>query len=529
MWRPRASTKWLLVLVLALGATGLQPATSISQGARQIVIAHPGPIYTMDAPVTWFISTHWLTMMLYDCLIWRKPDLSGYVPQLAERWENVAPDRWRFFIRRNATFHNGEPIDADTIKWNIDRVRTRTDFLVQPQWQFVKEVQIVDRYTIDVITDGPKPYTEYDISYNGCNILPPKYIAQVGEKEFARKPVGSGPFKLVEFKEGERYVFEAWDGYWGGRPQVDRVIYQVIPDQSTQVAALIAGQVDIVPNVPVTERDRVSRTRGLKIVEGPSGFHHNLLARARVDFGEMGKVYPGYKPATLDKRIRQAIFHAIDRNLLAKIQGAAFPTLVRINCKLPEVPQKYCGSEAAAEAFNPDKAKRLIQQAGYDPEAGRKPLLYFDAPAFQLGNEKEVAEAIKVMLEAVGFDVRLNVLELSAFTEQISRKGTNRDLVLQPLGGSASLVPLFYRCEWPKEKSTYYVCDRNWQRYGDAILREMDPQKRLEHWRRWWEFFVDHASTISLYEVQRLYGMSAKVDWKPRADGWVTPRDARVR
>jgi peptide/nickel transport system substrate-binding protein len=520
------------VLLLALGLPLVWlPARSEAQAPSQVVIAHPGPIYTMDSPVTWFISTHWLTRMLYDCLIWRKKDLSGYEPGLAERWENVAPDRWRFFIRRGATFHNGEPINAETIKWNLDRVRTRTDFLVHPQWQFIKEVQVVNEFTVDVITDGPKPYTEYDISFNGCDILPPRYIQQVGEKEFARRPVGSGPFRLVEFREGERYVFEAWDRYWGGKPRVDRVIYQVIPDQATQVAALLAGQVDIVPNVPVTDRQRVERTRGLRIVEAPSGFHHNLLVRSRMDFGEMTKEYPGYQPVTLKKEIRQAIFHAIDRNLLARVQGAARPTLIRINCAFPEATpkEKYCGPEPAKEAYNPERAKALIRAAGFNPDAGNRPLLYFDAPAFQLGNEKEVAEAIKAMLEAVGFEVRLTVLELSAFTEKISRRGTNRDLLLQPLGGSPSLVPLFYRCEWPKEKSTYYVCDRTWQQVGDAILKEMDATKRLGLWKRWWRHYIDHGGTVSLYEVQRLYGMSARVDWTPRADGWVTPRDARAR
>lgn len=71
----------------------------------------------------------------------------------------------------------------------------------------------------------------------------PDYMAEVGEEEFARSPIGSGPYRLVEFTESDRYVFEAWDGYWGGRPEVDRVIYQVIPEVSAQVAALLAGQV----------------------------------------------------------------------------------------------------------------------------------------------------------------------------------------------------------------------------------------------------------------------------------------------
>lgn len=526
--RARSIVKVAAIIVATVVLGTMVPQVARSQTGRQIVIAHPGPIYTMDAPVTWFGSTHWLTMMLYDCLIWRKPDLSGYVPQLAERWQNVAPDRWRFTIRRNATFQNGEPINAETIKWNIDRVRTRTDFMVRPQWQFIRDVVVADANTVDVITDGPKPYTEFDISFNGCNILPPRTLQQMGEREFARRPVGSGPFRLVEFRDSERYVFEAWDGYWGGKPQVDRVIYQVIPDQATQVAALLSGQVDMVPGIPATERRRIQGTPNVKIVEAPSGTVHDLIARTGMNYGEMAQQYPGYVPTTLNKKIRHAIWYALDRNTLAKVQGTGRPNLVRTPCAFTEVPRKYCGEAAAKSAYDQERAKRLIKEAGYDPAAGKKPVLHFDAPAFSVGNEKEVAEAIKAMLEAVGFEVRLNILENAAFNSQIANRGRNRELMLVPLGGNPSLVPLFYSCNWPRT-SYYWSCDRSWEVLSKKIRSEMDPQARNKLWEQWWNFFADHAGTIALYEVQRLYGMNSNINWTPRSDGWVTPREAQVR
>lgn len=88
----------------------------------EFVFAHPGPIRTMDAPVTWFGSTHWLTNTLYDCLIWRAADGDGYVGQAAESWENVDPLTWRFNLREGITFQNGEPLDAEAVKWNVDRL-----------------------------------------------------------------------------------------------------------------------------------------------------------------------------------------------------------------------------------------------------------------------------------------------------------------------------------------------------------------------------------------------------------------------
>ncbi len=275
----------------------------------------------MDAPVTWFGSTHWLTNLLYDCLIWRDADGSGYVGQAAERWENVDPVTWRFYLRPGITFHNGEPLDAEAVKWNIDRVMTREDFLVQPQWQFIDKVTVIDPTTVEITTDEPHAYFEYDVSYNGCELLPPKYMAEVGEEKFATAPVGSGPYKLTELALNEKYVFEAWDGYWGGRPEVDQIVYQVIPETASQIATLLAGQVDFVSNVPIPDRERLEAADGVGLLRGPANQQHLLYARFETTSGKLTENYPGYEPTTMDKRIRQAVSHALDRELLGEYPG----------------------------------------------------------------------------------------------------------------------------------------------------------------------------------------------------------------
>lgn len=489
----------------------------------EFVFAHTGPIRTMDAPVTWYGSTHWLTNLLYECLIWRKTDGSGYVGQAAESWEALDDVTWRFHLRPGLTFHNGEPLDANAVKWNIDRVRTREDFMVMPQWAFVKEVKVVDDVTVDVITPKTHAYFEYDVSYNGCELLPPKYIEEVGEEEFAKKPVGSGPYKLTEFVASERYVFEAWDDYWGGRPEVDRVIYQVISEPASQIAALLAGQVDLVANVPLPDREKVCGTEGIQCLKNTSNRLHLLYLRTEIESGEMAKEYPDYQPATLDKRIRHAISYALDRNLLAEVQGSGYPTVVRVGRYYPEgFADKYAGPEVADEWYDPEKAKELIKEAGYDPDAGNKPKLYLDSPGFYFGNEKEVVEAIEVMLEDVGFDVELNILEKAAHFEQIVEPGTNRDVLQVTLGGGPSLVPLFYVCDW--WEPTYHVCDPEWDKVSEKIYLTIDADERLKLWEEWWDYFLDYAHTVTLYEIDNTYAMSEDFEWTPRSDGWMTFR-----
>ncbi|MDP6586236.1 MAG: ABC transporter substrate-binding protein [Anaerolineales bacterium] len=291
--------------------------------------AHNGPIRTMDAPVTWYGSTHWLTNTIYECLIWRNWDLSGYHGQAAESWEALDDTTWRFHLRPGITFHNGEPLDAEAVKWNLDRVMTREDFLVHPQWAFISEVQIVDDVTVDVLTGAPEAYFEYVVSYNGCELLPPDYMAEVGEEEFAKNPVGSGPYQLVEFTASDRYRMEAWDDYHQGRPDVDTIIYQVIPDSATQVQAMITGDVDMMAKVPEPDRIKLASTPGIDLLLAPMNRMHHLYLRADTSRGAMAETFPGYEPATLDPLVRKAVSRALDRTTLAAVQGASVPNFVR--------------------------------------------------------------------------------------------------------------------------------------------------------------------------------------------------------
>ena len=512
-----------LVLSLTVSLFGLVWADGHE---TEFTFAHSGPIRTMDAPVTWFGSTHWLTNTLYDCLIWRAHEGGGYVPQAAESWESIDDVTWRFHLREGGIFQNGEPLDAEAVKWNLDRVMTREDFLVHPQWAFIDHVTIVDEWTVDVITGKPHAYTLNDISYNGCQLLPPDYLTEVGEEEFARNPVGSGPYKLVELKESDRYVFEAWDDYWAGRPAIDRIIYQVIPEQASQIAALLAGQVDFVPSVPLPEVARLQGESDILLQQcAPSRMIH-LYLRGETESGAMDETYPGYEPATLDIRIRQAISHALDRTLLAEVQGSARPALVRIASTHREsFAKKYHGELNADVWFDQDKARALIKEAGYTN--ANKPKLFFDAMAFQLGNEKEVAEVVKAMLEDVGFEVELNILGLSALREQVGSPGNNRDAYMVALGGSPFLTPLFYTCEW--QQANYNVCVEEWDSVGKQILTTIDADERLALWERWQEIFIEQAVTVPLYEVVGVTAMNNEFDWTPRADGWFTFRDLKLR
>ncbi len=523
--------KHVLTVLATLLLGVLSGGAALGQGDPvTFTFAHPGPIRTMDAPVTWFGSTHWLTNTMYDCLIWRAADGNGYVGQAAERWEPIDETTWRFYLRPGITFHNGEPLNADAVKWNIDRILSRPDFLVHPQWLFIKEVVVQDATTVDIITHRPHAYFEFDVSFNGCQILPPGYMAEVGEEEFARRPVGSGPYRLVEFTPSDRYVFEAWDGYWAGRPEVDRIVYQVIPEMGSQVAALLSSQVDFIRSVPVPDRVRVGEWPDLDLLTGPAGFQHLLYALYQTETGQAGITYPGHVPVTQQKLIRQAVSRALDRELLAEVQGNARPSLLRSDEFHPEHRGQWAGEQAAIDFYDPELARQLIVQAGYDPAAGRRPILHLDSMDFQQGSEKEIAEVMAALLEDVGFDVRLNILGLAAYQEQVFNSGNYRELALALIGGSPALTPLFFSCTWETPRSRPCdVAEGEWDELNARILSTVDVSERLTLWDDFWDFYVDEAIEITIHHIDQVMAINNMFEWTPRADGWMTFRDLRIR
>ena len=180
---------------------------------------------------------------------------------------------------------------------------------------------------------------------------------------------------------------------------------------------------------------------------------------------------------------------------------------------------------AIEEWYNPDLARELLAEAGF--AEGEGPTIYLDAPTFQMGGEKEVAEVAAAMLEEVGFTVELNILDASAYGEQISSGGNNRDLNMVTLGCAPSLVPLFYQCSWVQ--ANYNVCVEEWDAVAQEILRTVDPDARMALWEQWWDFYLDYSQTITLYEIDNVMAYnSSEFVFTPRKDGWFTFRDVQL-
>jgi peptide/nickel transport system substrate-binding protein len=221
---------------------------------------------------TWFdpaetpgVITPFLTLYaLHDALVKPMPG-NAFAPCLAESW-TVSKDGlvYDFGLRRGVRFHNGEPVTAEDVKFSFERYRGASAKLLHDR---MAAVETPDARHVRFKLKQPWPdFLTFYVSATGAGwIVPKKYVERVGEDGFKRAPVGAGPYKFVSFAPGDALVLEAFDGYWRKVPSVRRLVLRSIPDESTRLAALKRGEVDIVYSIRAELAAELERTKGLTL------------------------------------------------------------------------------------------------------------------------------------------------------------------------------------------------------------------------------------------------------------------------
>src|SRR5690606_27187242 len=238
-------------------------------------------------------------MAIYDRLVDRDAE-GNFVPGLAVEWGPVDDTTWEFKLRQDAKFHDGTPVTADDVVFTFERLFTG-NYGASNNINPINGVEKVDDYTVRLSTD--EPYAAMLARTMYAHIVPKHYVEAVGDEEFSLKPMGSGPFKFVEWSRDEKFVVEAFDDYWGGRPLADRIIFRPISENSTRVAAMRTGEVDIIVNVPPDMVGEVENDSCCVMAPVPS---------VRVMFVGMNT----FTPPLDDPKVRQALNYAVDKKTL---------------------------------------------------------------------------------------------------------------------------------------------------------------------------------------------------------------------
>ena len=220
---------------------------------------------SLDPGITFLITTN--LGHLFDNLIGATDDFQ-IRPGLAESWKTLDETTWEFKLRK-ATFHNGEPVTARDVKFSIERIQAPDyESSGKANVRNIKEVQAVDDQTVRMITTIP--YAPLGSRLVSVLIVPEKYMRQVGPEAFSEKPIGSGPYKFVEWRKGDRLILEASDNWWGGKPKVKRLELRDVTEPSTRVALLLSGEVDVIDQIQPQDIQQIKADPKLEVRGTPS-------------------------------------------------------------------------------------------------------------------------------------------------------------------------------------------------------------------------------------------------------------------
>lgn len=237
--------------------------TSDTNSESQVIIGRAYDVAGMDPG--FLTENAQVVDNIYDRLVMRDEDMN-LVPGLATEWSQVNDTTWEFKLREGVKFHNGEDFNADAVKYSIDRVLDPE--ANSPTYSYIKtveSVEVVDEYTVYVHTTTADPLIPARFCRYPTEIVPPKYTEEVGQQGLSENPIGTGPYKFVSWSKDEQVVLEANEDYWGGAPEIKKVIFRSIPETSTRVSALIAGEIDIAVGVTPDEIERVESSDGIHL------------------------------------------------------------------------------------------------------------------------------------------------------------------------------------------------------------------------------------------------------------------------
>jgi peptide/nickel transport system substrate-binding protein len=498
----RRFTTFAVVVMLAAGFAFAQ---------KTLTIVRPTDPVSLDPQLETTAPGSWVFSQILEPLITVNQDME-IEGRLATSWEFIDPTRLRFTLRQDVTFHDGTPFNAEAVKFTWDRA-----FLSDPpgRWKSlagpVAGAEVVDEYTVDIVAEQPYGPMLLTVTMPYTGVVSPTAVEAMGNDEFSRAPVGTGPFKFVEWRANDRIVLEAYDDYWRGRPALDRVVFRTVPEEGARMLSLRTGEADMVllptpSDLPALEADPDF------IVEGAPGVGVFYLA------------FNLERPVVSDVLVRQAIAHAIDRELIVDAileGGGVLATSVVgepvFGYKDMELLERY--------PYDPERAIELLQEAGYTRGAdglmrdAAGQVLRLDAlpSSGRSLKDREIAEVLQEFLRQVGIEVELHIFEWA--TTFTLMRGETLDYDLNSFTWFTTTADADYTMYSNYVSTELPPASWNRWRYANADVDEwlkaarasLDQEERAELYGRVQDQLAVDLPAIPLYGSYEVAALSADV------------------
>lgn len=308
---------------------------------------------------------------------------------------------YEFKLRPNLKFQNGDALTSEDVKFSFDRYKGSNAKVLKER---VASVETPDPRTVKITLHKPWPdfLTFYGVASAAAWVLPKKYLESVGDDGFKKKPIGAGPYRLVTFRPGNEFIYEASEHYWRKTPNVKTLRFKIIPDSATRLAAIKGGEIDIAYAIQGELVKEAQRTPGL-IVKTSTIPVTNFIV--------FGSMYDKSSPWS-DERVRMAANIGIDRTA---INNAIYAGLGKTSTSIiPTLMDGYWAPPGGGYKYNVERAKALLAEAGFAKG--------FDGGTLYGDNTEFMAEPVQGMLAQLGIRVQLRLTERAAYLKQVADK-----------------------------------------------------------------------------------------------------------
>jgi peptide/nickel transport system substrate-binding protein len=502
-------------------------------GRQTLIVALSQAATSLDPADHRDRSSETVIRNMFDGLVTRDTR-SGVHNELAETMTWLDDTTLEVKLRQGVKFHDGTDMTADDVVFTFNRIIQENAIeypephtsprkgLIAP----LESVEKVDDFTVAFKFSGVWPPAMQLIVHQ--QIVPQAYLEEVGTEGFVAQPIGAGPFKFVEGQLDDQIVMERFDDYYGGAPDlepvgpacVERVIFRVIPEASTRVAALLAGEVDIIQSVPAELIDTLSQTPGIQVKTAP-GTQPQWLQLTVTD------------PLFEDVRVRQAMNYAVDKDLIveAVYGGRAVPL------PGPLSPfNNFVNKALSPYPYDPEKALELLNEVGWaDTDADG--ILDKDGQPFAftmdtLEDWRSLAEAVATMYREIGIDASVRFWEYSVVRDQLL--ACERQAFLDDWGDSAFDPVGHFEAKWHTFVEGQPYGRGNFMCYSNARVDELikageteaDPVTRQEIYDEAQQIVYEEAPAVFLILPEEAEAASDRVqNWEPASDSRVNLHD----
>jgi len=490
---------WMSGAVLAAGLAAATPAAA-QKSADTLRITWRDAVPDITPYYNQLRSGIVIAHQAWDGLVYRDPETFQIKPLLASSFKWVDDTTLEFVMRPNATFQNGDPVTPDDVVYTINSILTDKLVSVPSNYSFIDRAEKVDDKTVRVKLKRVFPAA---LEYMAMTlpIMPKAYREKVGVSDYAKHPIGAGPYKITKVDGVTQIDFERYDGYYAdspkGRPAIRKMIIHEVPDSATEMAELLGGRADWIWKFSPDQYDAVARMPNLQAARSES---------MRIGYMNMDSAGRTGADNPLTKlKVRQAIFHAIDRATMAKqlVQGGSRPL------DAPCYPTQF-GCDAASAVhydYDPAKAKQLLAEAGY-PNGFDTELVTYVLPQW--------AGAMQGYLKAVGINAKLTILQVAAQVQR-SNEGKNPldsgDWGSYSVNDVSAILPQYFNFG-PAD----YARDPELQKLVQEGGSTVDPDKRRKAYSAAIKLITEKAYWLPLYTYAVTYGYSKQLDFKPYPD-----------